>query len=98
MRAASVLWTFETEVYGPQRNVSTVNRESKSAGYAVANLGAEWGISEDLTLTLGVENLFDKKYSPHLGGYNRALNPDIGVMERLPAQGTNVFIRGTYKM
>lgn len=98
MRAASVLWTFETEVYGPQRNVSTVNRESKSAGYAVANLGAEWDISQDLTLTLGVENLFDKKYSPHLGGYNRALNPDIGVMERLPAQGTNVFIRGTYKM
>ncbi len=98
VRSRSVLWRFEAEVYGPQRNVSIANRESESAGYAVANLGGEWEISEALSFTVGVNNVFDRQFAPHLGGYNRSVNPDVGIMERLPAQGRNVFARAIYRL
>jgi hypothetical protein len=41
--------------------------------------------NSQLQLALGVDNLFDREYAPHLGGYNRVRNPDVALLERLPA-------------
>jgi outer membrane receptor protein involved in Fe transport len=45
---------------------------------------------------LGVDNIFDKSFQDHLGGYNRAENPDLVKRERLPGYGRNLFVRASY--
>lgn len=91
-------WQAEVEAiaYAAQDDVSATNREQTSSGYATVNLRGMWQVRPSLQLALGIENLFDRRYAPHLGGYNRVRNPDVGVMERLPAPGVNVFGRVQY--
>ncbi|MEM1189267.1 MAG: TonB-dependent receptor [Pseudomonadota bacterium] len=88
-------WTasVETQAYAAQDRVSETNRELTSAGYAVVNLRGSWQMNSALQFALGVDNLFDRRYAPHLGGYNRVRNPDVAMLERLPAPGVNVFTR-----
>lgn len=50
-----------------------------------------------LQLAAGVDNLLDREYRDHLGGYNRAANPDIALRERLPGYGINAFARLVYE-
>ena len=80
-----------------QDNVSATNREEATAGYALANLKAEWQVTDALAITANVDNLFDRKYRDHLGGYNRAVNPDIAVRERMPGLGRNAFVAMEYR-
>jgi iron complex outermembrane receptor protein len=91
-------WQAEVEAvaYAAQNNVSATNREQTSPGYGTVNLRGTWQVRPALQLALGVENLFDREYAPHLGGYNRVRNPDVAMMERLPAPGVNVFGRVQY--
>ena len=70
--------------------------EQETPGYGIVNLGATWQATERLQFAAGVDNLFDKEYLNHLGGYNRAANPDIARGSRLPGYGTNVFGRVLY--
>ncbi len=70
--------------------------EEKTAGYGVINLSGTWQASSKLQLAAGIDNLLDKEFEDHLGGYNRAGNPDLGKGERLPGYGTNVFARVSY--
>ncbi|WP_240725262.1 TonB-dependent receptor [Mangrovimicrobium sediminis] len=92
-------WGAGLEVvgYARQDEVSQTNRERETAGYAVVNLSARWSVTEKFSLDAGVENLLDREYEDHLGGYNRAYNPDIAVGERLPGYGINVFARASYR-
>ena len=76
--------------------MSATHRERTTPGYATVNLRAAWQASPALQLAIGVDNLFDRRYSAHLGGYNRAANPHVGILERLPAMGLNVFGRLVY--
>jgi len=87
---------IEAIVYASQDNVSETNREETSAGYASVNLASTWNVSPSLQLAIGVDNVLDRKYAPHLGGYNRVMNPDVAVGERLPAMGANLFGRMVY--
>ena len=91
-------WTvgLESVLYKSQDKVSATNREQETAGYGLLNAGASWQISPKLQLAAGVDNLLDKDYGDHLGGYNRAQNPDVALRERLPGLGTNVFGRVSY--
>jgi iron complex outermembrane receptor protein len=88
--------SVETIAYAAQDQVSETNREQTSPGYSIANIHGSWQLSSRLRLMLGVENLFNREYAPHLGGYNRVANPDIAVGNRLPAQGINAFTRAVY--
>jgi iron complex outermembrane receptor protein len=88
---------LESVAYAAQNDVSATNREQKTAGYATVNLHAAWQVTGSLQLALGVDNLFDRQFAPHLSGYNRAMNPDVGMLERLPAPGANVFGRVLYQ-
>jgi iron complex outermembrane receptor protein len=88
--------SVESVLYASQDRVSDTNRERESAGYGIVNLSARWQLTPALELAGGVDNVFDKTYRSHLGGYNRASNPDVGIGERLPGYGTNVFARVSY--
>ena len=82
--------------YDSQDKVSETNREQKSSGYGLVNLSASWQATSALQLALGVNNVFDKQYEEHLGGYNRATNPDIDKGSRLPGYGVNGFARAMF--
>ena len=88
---------LEGTAYAEQDNVSETNRETASDGYGVINVMATWRASRQLHFAAGVDNLLDKRYRPHLGGINRARNPDIALRERLPAEGINAFARVVYE-
>lgn len=87
---------IETIAYAAQNRVSGTHREQSTPGYATVNLRAAWQAGPALHLAIGVDNLFDRRYGAHLGGYNRAANPDVGLLARLPAMGLNVFGRLVY--
>ena len=87
---------IETIAYAAQDDVSATHRERTTPGYATVNLHATWRAGSALQLAIGVDNLFDRHYAAHLDGYNRAANPDVGLLERLPATGINVFGRVVY--
>lgn len=90
-------WTAGVEniLYRRQHRVSETNGEQKTAGYGILNLNATWQATPALQVAAGVDNIFDKTFLDHLGGYNRAVNPDIARGARLPGYGTNVFARVT---
>ena len=92
-------WTAELEGvgYAKQDKVSQMNSEQETSSYGLANMSATWQATAGLQLAAGVDNLFDKRYEDHLGGYNRAANPDIATGARLPGYGTNVFARVMYE-
>jgi iron complex outermembrane receptor protein len=84
----------EAETVASQNKVSTENEEQKTSGYAVFNLMGNYEATKALTLSAGVNNLFDRNYRDHLGGYNRISvndNPDIAQGERLPGLGRSVY-------
>ncbi len=83
--------------FASQNKVSSTNGEQKTAGYSLYNLRAQWAFISQAQLGFGVENVFDKKYANHLGGYNRASNPDLAIGEALPAYGRNLFVRVDYQ-
>lgn len=66
-------WTsaVEAELVGTKAGVDPLRREPKTPGYALINLrgGYEW---ESVQLSLGIDNLFDKRYYHPLGGVDYA--------------------------
>ena len=88
--------TLENVLFSAQNQVSDTNREQETAGYGIVNINGTWQVTPQLQLAAGVDNLFDKEYFDHLGGYNRAANPDIDRGSRLPGYGTNLFARVLY--
>ncbi len=88
--------SLENVLYASQEDVSDTNNEKETAGYGVLNLHTSWQMSDKLQLAAGIDNLLDKEYYDHLGGYNRAANPDLPIGSRLPGYGTNVFARLSY--
>lgn len=86
---------FEAETIAEQNHVSDENEEQKTSGYALFNLSGNYQPSEHVVLTAGVNNLFDREYENHLGGYNRISNsdnPDITQGDRLPGIGRSAYI------
>jgi len=91
-------WMVKTSlvVSAKQNDVSSTNGEQKTAGYGVVNIDAQYFFNNDLALRLGVDNLLDKNYQNHLGGYNRVKGTEIPVMSRLPSEGVSAWAELTY--
>jgi iron complex outermembrane receptor protein len=79
-----------------QKDVSLTNNEQESAGYGIVNVDAQYYFNNSLTLRAGVDNLFDKEYQNHLGGYNRVKGGEVVLMDRLPAEGISAWAELTY--
>jgi len=83
-------------VVSAQHDVSLTNAEQKSSGYGVFNIDAQYFLGNDLTLRFGIDNIFDRQYQNHLGGYNRVKGSAIAVMDRLPAEGLSAWAELNY--
>jgi len=84
---------FEAVTVAAQNKISSENEEQATSGYAVFNLSGNYQPTQNVIVTAGVNNLFDREYQNHLGGYNRISdNPDIARMERLPGLGRSAYV------
>lgn len=84
---------FEAETVAAQNKISVENEEQKTSGYALFHLSASYQPTQQVTLTAGINNLFDRDYQDHLGGYNRISdNPDIAQGERLHGLGRSGYV------
>jgi iron complex outermembrane receptor protein len=75
-----------------QDDVSSLQNESPTAGYAVVNFILDYELNAAMKLSFVIENLADKSYAQHLGGVNRVANADIEVGERVPEIGRNIGV------
>ncbi|MEQ8514900.1 MAG: TonB-dependent receptor, partial [Chromatocurvus sp.] len=97
-RQAGWTGTLEGVHYARQDRVSAIQGETATDSYSLLNASARWQLSRDLEFVVGVNNLLDKAYADHLAGYNRAFNPDLALLERLPGPARNVFARMTWQL
>ncbi|PKI17312.1 TonB-dependent receptor [Colwellia sp. 12G3] len=79
-----------------QNDVSETNTEQATAGYGLVNIDLEYFVTTDFTLRGGVDNLLDREYQNHLGGYNRVKEVETPVMHRLPSEGLSAWVEATY--
>ncbi|PHS69974.1 MAG: TonB-dependent receptor [Methylophaga sp.] len=87
------LISVEAETIASQHKVSAENHEQKTSGYALFNLSGNFQPTQDVTVSAGINNLFDRGYENHLGGYNRISdNPDIAQGDRLPGLGRSAYV------
>ena len=83
--------------YAKQNKVSKTTDEEKSSSYTLLNLRGGINVMRNLAISVGVENVFDKDYEPHLSGINRVANSDVAVGDRVPGPGRNYFATLQYK-
>ena len=83
----------ELQAFADQNKVSATNSEQPSDGYLLAGLFGHVALTSTLSLDASVENLFDKKYTDHLAGYNRVSGSDVALGARLPGAGRSAFVR-----
>ncbi|MDQ7000447.1 MAG: TonB-dependent receptor, partial [Mariprofundus sp.] len=94
-------WSVTTEgvFYAKQNKVSQSNSEQTTSGYSLFNLRARYAITKGSEISVGVNNLLDRFYQDHLGGYNRVSTDVTGqasavpVGERLPGEGRSFFVQ-----
>jgi iron complex outermembrane receptor protein len=91
-------WMVKTSLVmaAKQSDISSTNNEQKTSGYGVINIDAQYFVNNDLAIRLGVDNILDKNYQNHLGGYNRVKGTEIPVMSRLPSEGVSAWAEVTY--
>ena len=88
-------WTvgIEAETVASQNRVSDENHEKKTGGYALFNLSANFQPTQNMLLSAGINNVFDRGYENHLGGYNRiSNNPDLAQGDRIPGMGRSAYV------
>ena len=85
-----------SELLAEQDDVSAYNSEAASAGYGLLHLRADWQLSSGLSLNAGIQNLSDKRYTDHLAGYNRTMNSDVAVGDRLWSAGRSLNLGMNY--
>ncbi len=77
----------------PQKRVSALNQEQATAGYGLMGLSISYLGWQQIRLSAGVDNLFDKAYADHLNGYNRAAGSELAVGERMTGEGRSWWAR-----
>jgi iron complex outermembrane receptor protein len=89
--------SLELELYDDQSRVSEQLRELATAGYGLVNVFGDYQLSEDITLTFGINNLLDKTYFGHLVGVNRTANNIVLPGERVPGIGRDFYFSLDYR-
>lgn len=65
--------------------------EPATGGYALTDLSARYRATEHVSVTVGVDNLFNRRYRDFMSGYNRVGGSSIPVGARLPGTGRNAY-------
>lgn len=81
-----------------QSRVSRTNGEQDTDGYTTLGLFARHAVDAAFAVEAGIENLFDKRYAPHLAGRSRVGASDVPLGERLPGPGRGFWVRLTAQL
>jgi len=84
--------SVEGVFFARQGDVAAYNDELKTAGYMLMNVRASYEPIKNLVIGTGVENILDKRYQNHLGGY-QLHNRNNG---RVFMPGRNVYATLSY--
>lgn len=87
-----------SEIFAAQNRVSLYNAEKKSKGYGLIHLTSSWTINDQLSLSAGINNVFDRGYQHHLAGYNRVSSNDIQAGTRTHGTGRSYQIGFRYSL
>lgn len=63
----------------------------RTGGYALTDVSAQYRASEHMSVTVGIDNLLDRRYRDFMGGYNRVGDSSTPVGSRLPGAGRNAY-------
>jgi iron complex outermembrane receptor protein len=77
----------ECEWAAAQNRVARGQNEPTTPGYGLVHLRLARELPLGVRVEAGVENVFDKRYSDHLGGVNRVAGGDVAVGGRIPGTG-----------
>jgi len=95
--------TVEAELVAEQSRVSETlvldepsTSNDDTPGYGLLNVSGRWRPVAGLTLSGGIDNLLDKSRAVHTNGFNRVQGSDVGLGERLPGTGRNVYLEIAY--
>lgn len=84
--------TTRAQLAGSQNKVSTLVNEKATSGYGLVHLSGSLRVSDNISLSLAVDNLFDKAYESHLASVNRVAGEDVAVGERIPGSGRQISL------
>lgn len=80
--------TAELQWAARQDEVARYNDEPTTDGYGLLNLGIAWHPpGRGVSVSLGLDNLFDASWADHTSGLNRVTGSDVELGERLPGAG-----------
>jgi len=82
----------EAVTVAEQDRVSATNNEQATGGYALFNLSGNYNVTQNVLVSAGINNLFDRDYADHLGGINRVAGVDIAQGDRLLGLGRSAYI------
>ena len=82
----------EVEGFAAQEDVSAANDEKETSGYGLINVKGSYRPYNNFEIMAGIENLMDKEFADHLGGYSRVNVGEIAKGDRIPGQGRNFFL------
>jgi iron complex outermembrane receptor protein len=85
-------YTLESIFYARQKYVASYAGESTTDGYEIVNLSANWTLNEQLKISSGVTNLFDRYYANHLNSVNRVADSDIAEKQVIPGMGRTLYL------
>ena len=104
VRLTYSLWDFALsgEFVGALRpdKVADYNNELKTSDWSVANVRLQYQPSykyiQGLKLAVGLDNIFDNRHADHLNGINRIRESKVGLGNRVPNPGRNVYVTLNY--
>ncbi len=91
--------TAQSVIYGKQNKIAVSNAEQQTAGYSLFNLRGRYTLAKGIDISGGINNIFDRFYQSHLGGYNRVTKNVAGQSSavatgaRLPGEGRSLFVQ-----
>ncbi len=95
-------FAFSTEYVGALRQdkVADYNDERKTSDWSVVNVRFQYQPSykyvQGLKLAVGLDNIFDNRYADHVNGINRVRESRVGIGNRVPNPGRNVYVTMSY--
>ncbi|WP_297526987.1 TonB-dependent receptor [Thiohalobacter sp.] len=92
-------WQFRigARAHARQDRVSRTLGELPTPGHVTLGAGVRYRLGQGGELDLALENLTDRLYYDHLGGYNRVTGSAVPLGSRLPGAGRNLQLKLSWR-
>lgn len=83
--------SIECEWAAAQNRVATTQNEPTTPGYGLLHLRTARTFHNGIRIEAGIENIFNKRHTDHLGGINRVPGGDLALGQRIPGAGRSFY-------